>query len=104
MLGSSFRGHVLTTADVLEDYILLLRDADRGDEAGPLEMRAQAIRTLVEALEHNWTWELRYTGQKSRNTVSGEFQRTDHIFDVRIRTAMRIRDLGRDWLSVMVPI
>ena len=28
MLGSSFRGHVLTTADVLEDYILLLRDAD----------------------------------------------------------------------------
>jgi hypothetical protein len=56
MLGSSFRGHVLTTADVLEDYILLLRDADRGDEAGPLEMRAQAIRTLVEALEHTCTY------------------------------------------------
>ena len=27
------------------DYILLLRDADRGDEAGPLEMRAQATRS-----------------------------------------------------------
>ena len=45
----------------------------------------------------NWTYELRYTGQKSRNTVSGEFERTDHILDLRIRTSIKLRDLGSNW-------
>jgi hypothetical protein len=45
----------------------------------------------------NWTYELRYTGQKSRNTVSGEFEKTDHILDLRIRTSIRLRELGRNW-------
>ncbi len=43
----------------------------------------------------NWTLEFRYTAQKSRDTVTGSFATNDHILDLRIRTAVRIRDLHR---------
>ena len=45
----------------------------------------------------NWTLELRYTGQRSRDSVAGVFTTTDHIFDFRVRTALRIRELGVFW-------
>ena len=43
----------------------------------------------------NWTFELRYTAQRSRDTVTDSFSTTDHIIDLRIRTTLRIQDLGR---------
>jgi hypothetical protein len=45
----------------------------------------------------NWTLEFRYTAQRSRDEVSNIFTTTDHIFDFRIRTALRIRELGLFW-------
>jgi len=44
-----------------------------------------------------WSLEFRYTAQRSRDTVLDEFATTDHVLDLRIRTTLRIRDLGTPW-------
>ena len=40
-----------------------------------------------------WSVELRYTRQRSRDILTEEIRTTDNIFDLRIRTSIRIRDL-----------
>ena len=70
--------------------------ADLGGETA--ELFAARLRLTVGlgyVISGNWTLELRYTAQKSRDTVLDRFTTTDHIFDLRVRTALRIRDLGK---------
>lgn len=41
----------------------------------------------------NWTLEFLYTAQKSRDTSAGELETTDDILDLRIRTAIPLREM-----------
>ena len=67
-----------------------------GDEASEFFAARLRLSTgLGYVLSKNWTLEFRYTAQKSRDTVEDQFTTTDHIFDFRVRTSVRIRDLGR---------
>ncbi len=45
----------------------------------------------------HWELELRYTVQRARDTALEQFTTTDHILDFRIRTNLRLRDLGSLW-------
>ena len=59
--------------------------------------RLRLTAGLGYVLSPNWTLELRYTAQRSRDAVADIFVTTDHIFEFRIRTALRIRELGLFW-------
>ena len=70
--------------------------ADLGDEAAEFFAARLRLSTgLGYVINKNWTLEFRYTAQKSRDNVEDRFDTTDHIFDLRVRTTVRIRDLGR---------
>ena len=64
-----------------------------GDSPDYFAERLRLSIGLGHVLSDNWTLEFRYTAQKSRDTVVGRFQTTDHILDLRIRTAVRLRDM-----------
>lgn len=66
-----------------------------GDTPEFFAARLRLTAGLGYVISGNWTLELRYTAQKSRDTVLDRFTTTDHIFDLRIRTAVRIRDMLR---------
>lgn len=69
---------------------------DVGDDSAEFfAARVRLSTGLGYVLSKNWTLEFRYTAQRSRDTVVDRFTTTDHIFDFRIRTTVRIRDLGR---------
>jgi hypothetical protein len=69
---------------------------DVGDDSSEFFAARLRLSTgLGYVLSNNWTLEFRYTAQKSRDTVEDRFTTTDHIFDFRLRTTIRIRDLGR---------
>lgn len=77
-------------------YVPLMGEAfgDLGGDAP--EYFAERLRLSVgigHVISDKWTLEFRYTAQKSRDTLAGEFETTDHIFDLRIRTAVRLRDM-----------
>lgn len=77
-------------------YVPLMGEgfADLGGDAPELfAARLRLTTGLGYVLSDNWTFELRYTAQRSRGTVAERFATTDHIFDLRIRTAVRIRDM-----------
>lgn len=59
--------------------------------------RLRLTTGLGYVLSPNWSLELRYTAQRSRDTVAEIFTTTDHIFDLRVRTSLRIRELGLFW-------
>ena len=46
--------------------------------------------------EH-WGLELRYTIQRSRDTILDELRTTDHVLDVRVRTSFRMKDPAEPW-------
>jgi hypothetical protein len=64
-----------------------------GDSPDYFAERLRLSIGLGHVLSNNWTLEFRYTAQKSRDTVQGRFKTTDHILDLRIRTAVRLRDM-----------
>ena len=66
-----------------------------GDAPDYFAERLRLTVGLGYVLSRNWTLEFRYTAQQARDTVLDRFTTTDHIFDLRIRTAVRIRDLIR---------
>jgi hypothetical protein len=66
-----------------------------GDTPELFAARLRLTLGLGYVLSDNWTLEFRYTAQKSRDTVTDRFTTTDSIFDLRIRTAARIRDMVR---------
>jgi hypothetical protein len=66
-----------------------------GDTPELFAARLRLSAGIGYVLSENWTLEFRYTAQKSRDTVSDRFTTTDNIFDLRIRTAVRIRDMVR---------
>ena len=72
--------------------------SDLGEEAEEL-FAARLRLSLGVGYEFNedWRLEVRYTAQKSRDTITDVFSTTDHILDVRLRTSHRIRDLVRFW-------
>ena len=79
-------------------YVPLMGEAfgDLGGDAP--DYFAERLRLTVGlgyVLSSNWTLEFRYTAQKARDTVLNRFTTTDHIFDLRIRTAVPLRDLVR---------
>jgi len=79
-------------------YVPLMGEAfgDLGGDAP--DYFAERLRLTVGlgyVLSSNWTLEFRYTAQKARDTVLDRFTTTDHIFDLRIRTAVPLRDLVR---------
>lgn len=79
-------------------YVPLMGEAfgDLGGDAP--DYFAERLRLTVGlgyVLSSNWTLEFRYTAQKSKDTVLDRFITTDHIFDLRIRTAVPLRDLVR---------
>lgn len=59
--------------------------------------RARLTTGLGYVLGDNWSLEFRYTLQKARDTTVNRFSTTDHIFDLRIRTTLRIRNLSTPW-------
>ena len=72
--------------------------ADLGDEVPEFfAARVRLTTGLGHVLSRNWTLEFRYTAQKSRDMVLHRFSTTDHIFDLRIRTSVRIRDMSLPW-------
>jgi hypothetical protein len=66
-----------------------------GDAPDYFAERLRLTVGLGYVLSSNWTLEFRYTAQKARDTVLDRFTTTDHIFDLRIRTAVPLRDLVR---------
>lgn len=66
-----------------------------GDAPDYFAERLRLTAGLGYVLSGNWTLEFRYTAQKSKDTVLDRFITTDHIFDLRIRTAVPIRDMIR---------
>ena len=55
--------------------------------------QARVTAGLGYVLNQTWSIELRYTRQRSRDTITEEIHTTDNIFDLRFRTSIRIRDL-----------
>ncbi len=55
--------------------------------------QARVTAGLGYVLNKTWSVELRYTRQRSRDTLTEEIHTTDNIFDLRFRTSIRIRDL-----------
>ena len=55
--------------------------------------QARVTAGLGYVLNQTWSVELRYTRQRSRDTITEEIHTTDNIFDLRFRTSIRIRDL-----------
>jgi hypothetical protein len=86
---------------VIEDkawYLPLMGEAfsDLGSDTSEFfAARLRLTAGLGYVFSKNWTLEFRYTAQKSRDTVTDSFATNDHILDLRIRTAVRIRDLHR---------
>ncbi len=81
-------------------YVPLMSEwfSDLGSEVSEFfAARLRLTTGLGYVLSPNWTLELRYTVQRSRDKVSNVFTTTDHIFDFRVRTALRIRELGLFW-------
>lgn len=77
-------------------YVPLMGEAfgDPGDDSPSFfAERLRLTAGVGYVLSGNWTLEFRYVAQKSRDTVLDRFTTTDHIFDLRIRTSLRIRDL-----------
>ena len=71
---------------------------DIGDETNEFfAAQARVTTGLGYVFGDNWALELRYTAQRSRDTVLDRFTTTDHILDLRIRTTLRFRDLGTPW-------
>ena len=71
---------------------------DIGDDTSEfLAARARATAGLGYVMSDSWSLEFRYTAQRSHDTILNRFKTTDHIFDLRIRTTIRFRDLGRLW-------
>ncbi len=71
---------------------------DIGDETAELLATRVRLGTgLGYVLSDNWALEFRYMVQRSRDTILDQFTITDHIIDLRIRTTLRIRDLGTPW-------
>lgn len=71
---------------------------DIGDETAEfLAARVRLGTGLGYVFGDNWALEFRYMAQRSRDTILNQFTITDHIFDLRIRTTLRIRDLGTPW-------
>ncbi len=67
---------------------------DLGDDAP--DYFAERIRLSVgvgHVFSDKWRLEFRYTAQKSRDTVESRFETTDHILDLRLRTAVPLRNL-----------
>jgi len=64
-----------------------------GDSVDYFAERLRLTTGLGHVLSDRWTLEFRYTAQKSFDTVQGRFETTDHVLDLRIRTAVRIKDL-----------
>ena len=105
--GMRFRYRVATFVPLnrptIEDgalYIPLMTEwfSDLGGDVPEFfAARVRLTTGLGIVVSPNWTLELRYTGQRSRDAVSDTFTTTDHIFDLRIRTAVRIRELGLFW-------
>ena len=54
---------------------------------------ARVTAGLGYVLNKTWSVELRYTRQRSRDTITDAVRTTDNIIDVRFRTSIRIRDL-----------
>ena len=69
----------------------------RDDTEEPFAARARVTAGLGYVIGKNWAVELRYTGQRTRDTLTDTFETTDHILDLRIRTTLRIRDLSMPW-------
>jgi hypothetical protein len=44
-------------------------------------------------LSEQWTLDLRYTRQGSRDTVLDRFETTDHVIELSVQTTIRIEDL-----------
>ena len=79
-------------------YVPLMGEAFADLGGDTPEFFAARLRLTVGlgyVVSDNWTLEFRYTAQKSRDTVTERFTTTDNIFDLRIRTAVRIRDMVR---------
>ena len=71
---------------------------DIGDDTSEFfAARARSSAGLAYVLSDNWSLEFRYTAQRSHDTILNRFTTTDHIFDLRIRTTLRLRDLGTPW-------
>ncbi len=72
--------------------------SDFGDDTPELfGTRMRITAGLGWVASNNWSFELRYTAQRSRDTILDRFSTTDHIIDLRIRTTIRIQDLGAPW-------
>ena len=68
-----------------------------GDVLELLSERTRVTVGLGYILNQTWFVELRYTRQKSRDTLTEKYLTTDNIFDLRFRTSIRIRDLLKSW-------
>ena len=66
-----------------------------GDSPDYFAERLRLTVGLGYVLSGNWRLEVRYTAQQARDTVLDRFETTDHIFDLRIRTAVPLRNLIR---------
>ena len=66
-----------------------------GDSPEFFAARLRLSAGVGHVLSDNWTLEFRYTAQKSRGTVLDRFTTTDNIFDLRVRTAVPIKNLFR---------
>ena len=55
--------------------------------------QARVTAGLGYVLNKTWSVELRYTRQRSRDTITDDVRTTDNIIELRFRTSIRIRDL-----------
>ena len=55
--------------------------------------QARVTAGLGYVLNEIWSVELRYTRQRSRDTITDDVHTTDNIIEMRFRTSIRIRDL-----------
>jgi hypothetical protein len=84
------------TIEVRSWYLPLMCEffGDLGGEAP--DYFAERIRLSIgvgRVFSDKWRLEFRYTAQKSRDTVESRFETTDHILDLRLRTAVPLRNL-----------